>query len=185
MVAAAQRTFDYQLDPQDTIEWVSEDWLAFARENGAAGLELKAVLGKQLWEFIADEPTRQLYRNVFTMVRATDQPKVVPFRCDSPTLRRFMRLEVRHRPSCGLDLKSILVRAEPCERQGLLDANTRLSNDRVTMCSCCKFLLIEPLGWLSLAEANRLQQLDREGKRPQVRYDVCPSCWLNAHQPSE
>ena len=82
MVAAARRTFGYRLDPHDAIEWVSEDWLAFARENGAAELEPNSVLGKKLWEFIADERTRQLYRDVFTMVRATDQPKVVPFRCD-------------------------------------------------------------------------------------------------------
>ena len=176
MQASIHPVFEYQLDANDVLVSVSDDWLAFARENGASELVAESVVGKSLWDFIPDEPTRTLYRDVFATVRATDQPVVVPFRCDSPTLQRFMRLEVRHHPGCGIDLRSILVRAEPCERQLLLDRTARQSHNCVTMCSCCKQVLVEPHGWLSLEEANRHPRLCLVGKRPHIRYEVCTAC---------
>ena len=145
MRASVQPAFEYQLDPHDVVVSVSDDWLAFARENGAGELNVDSVIGKSLWIFIPDEPTRTFYQGIFGTVRATDKPVVVPFRCDSPTLRRFMGLEVRHRPGCGIDLKSILDRVEPCERRVLLDVNALESSDCLTMCSCCKNVLIEPV----------------------------------------
>ena len=166
----------YQLDPNDVIVSVSDDWLAFARENGASELDADAVVGKSLWGFIPDEPARSFYRDVFGTVRATDQPVVVSYRCDSPTLRRFMRLEVRHHTGCGIDLKSILVRVEPCDRQVLIDAKAERSNICITMCSCCKHVFIEPHGWLPLDEASRRSGLYLASKRPQIRYEVCPAC---------
>jgi hypothetical protein len=180
MRASVQPAFEYRLDPNDVIVSVSDDWLAFARENGAHELDADAVVGKSLWGFIPDAPTRMFYRDVFGTVRATDQPVVVPFRCDSPHLKRFMRLEVRHHDGCGIDLKSILARVEPCERQGLIDAKAQQSNIRITMCSCCKHVLIEPDGWLPLDEANRRSGLYLSNKRPQIRYEVCAACKLLA-----
>lgn len=176
MVATGQSVFEYRLDPGDAIDYVSDPWLAFARENGAPQLVAQAVLGRSIWEFIADQPTRDLYRQVFTAVRATDRPAVVPFRCDSPTLRRFMRLEIRHEPGCGIKLKSILVRAEPCARQPLLDIETPHSDKHVTMCSCCKQVLIEPQGWVPLEAANRHPHVCPDEHRPNVHYEVCPAC---------
>ena len=98
MRASTYPVFEYQIDSNDVLVLVSDDWLAFARENGASELDAKFIIGRSLWDFIPDEPTQTLYRDVIATVRATDQPIVVPFRCDSPTLRRFMRLEVRHHP---------------------------------------------------------------------------------------
>jgi hypothetical protein len=176
MRTSALPAFEYHLDSHDLINWVSEDWLGFARENGATDLTADNVVGRSLWDFIPDEPTRRLYRDVFGTVRTTDQPVVIPFRCDSPTLRRFMRLEVRHHPGCGIDLKSVLVRAEPCERRTLLDADAPQSSNCITMCSCCKHVLVEPHGWLPVEEANTHPRICQIGKRPQIRYEVCAAC---------
>ena len=176
MHASLRPAFDYELDPNDAIVSVSDDWLAFARENGASELDGDSVLGKSLWSFIPDDPTRKFYEDIFATVRATDKAVVVPFQCDSPTLRRFMRLEIRHHAGCGIDLKSVLVRAEPCERRVLLDANAQPSNNCITMCSCCKHILFEPHGWLPLEEASSRPGLCLTGKRPQIRYEVCATC---------
>lgn len=46
MRASVQPAFVYQLDPNDVIVSVSDDWLAFARENGASELDADAVVGK-------------------------------------------------------------------------------------------------------------------------------------------
>jgi len=173
---SGQAVFEYRLSPDDAIAFVSDQWLAFARENGAGNLSAEAVLGRSIWDFIADQPTRDFYRQVFSSVRTTDRPAVVPFRCDSPTLRRFMRLEVRHQVGCGIKLKSILVRAEPCERRQVLDGETPPCDRRITMCSCCKQVLIEPLGWVSLDAANHHPHVCPDDHRPSIRYEVCPAC---------
>ncbi|REK11903.1 MAG: hypothetical protein DWQ37_12840 [Planctomycetota bacterium] len=176
MVSFRLQSFEYSLDRGDRIATVGDPWRAFARENGAPELDGDAVLGNSVFDYIADEPTRSFYQRVFEQVRATDRPVVVPFRCDSPTLRRFMRMEVRHLPPCGIGLKSILERVEPCPRQTLLDAELPTSESAITMCSCCKRVLIEPVGWLAMEDAARQPALVGTDTRPQTRYALCPSC---------
>jgi hypothetical protein len=46
----------------------------------------------------------------------------------------------------------------------------------LTLCSCCKQALIEPLGWLDLEEVvARLRLLEKE-TTPQLRQSICPVC---------
>ena len=55
MVSIDRHRYQYRVDRDDNIAWVNSWWLAFARENGATYLTESYVVGRCLWDFIADE----------------------------------------------------------------------------------------------------------------------------------
>lgn len=111
----------YRVDATDVLRWVDDWWLAFARENGAPELTEQHTLGHSLWEFIADCATRELYQEIHSRVRSSCRTVVLPFRCDSPTLRRHMRLTIKLGDSGQLLYEGVLTRAEPCSSLEVLD----------------------------------------------------------------
>jgi hypothetical protein len=168
--------YRYTVDPQDVITSVCPLWLAFARENGATQLTREAVVGRSLWDFIAGDETQQLYRTLLQRVRARNASTVVPFRCDSPTLRRYMRLELTPEPNGSVQFDGVLERVEQTVPYNLLDQNFPRSMQMLTLCSCCKRILMENYGWLEIgAVAERLDLLNKN-IAPKLRHSLCPEC---------
>ena len=116
MVHSPRPKYCYVLDGHDAITSVSPAWLAFARENGAQELTAQAVLGHSLWNFIQGAETVRLYQAILRRVRSNSSRVVVPFRCDSPTLRRHMRLEISSQPLGCVQFISVLQRVKAISR---------------------------------------------------------------------
>jgi hypothetical protein len=172
--------YRYRVDADDLLVWVDSWWLAFARENGAADLTADRVLGRSLWEFIADAGTRELYKEIHSRIRATGRASLLPFRCDSPKVCRHMRLTISQDGDGQLLYESVLLRVEPRRDFRFLDRDCPRSDAFLTMCSCCKRSLIESAGWLEVEEvAVRLGLFERP-RGPQLRHTICPSCALAA-----
>ncbi len=176
MVAPANTTFRYRLDSDDVIVWVDRWWLAFARENGAKHLDHDSVVGHDIWQFIGDPPTQGLYREIHQFIRETAGPVTVPFRCDSPSLKRYMQVKISAEDEGGLLYESTLLRVEPQQSVRLLESDRGRSDAFLTMCSCCKRSLLEPAGWLDLRSISLRLRLFDEQRVPEIRYTVCPEC---------
>ena len=176
MIQPATSKCRYRVDKTDVLTWVDDVWLAFARENGATELTEQHTLGHSLWEFIADRATRQLYQQIHSRVRSTCKTVVLPFRCDSPTLRRHMVLTIRLEDSGQLVYEGALQHAEPCPTLNVLDPTFHRSHAVLTTCSCCKRALIEPLGWLEVEDAVARLGLFETPEAPELRYSVCHDC---------
>ena len=173
---------EYTLDPSDRLVAVDERWIAFAEANGAAALADR-VLGETLWAFMASATLRELYRRVLTRVRSTGNQVTLPFRCDSPTLRRFMLLSIG--PALGphgtLSFKATLLRVEPqpATASAFYAARDAATGDATTpdvlvMCSTCKRLEID--GWHEIDQAiARGADLLTEPVRP-ISHGLCPIC---------
>ncbi len=179
MVQQAQPVYQYCLDSSDVIVSVDHWWLAFAKENNATELDETLVVGRRAWEFIADEPTRSLYKEINAYVRMHDSPIAVPFRCDSPTLQRYMQLTISKCEHRLLLYKSVLIRTAPQQTLRILDSSQQRSNDFLTMCSFCKRSLIEPSGWLDMENISLKLRLYEKQTVPELRYTVCPNCLNN------
>lgn len=176
MVTALDQVYQYRVDSKDRITWVSPRWLAFAQENGAPELTEQRVVGRSLWEYVDGDATRAVYEKLHRQVRQQGEPVVVPFRCDSPSLRREMQLTIRSEHEGLLLYESAIVMSAPCSPVNVLDLSLPRSLSFLTMCSCCKRVLIEPDGWLEISDASvRLKVLDTP-RPPQLAYDVCPAC---------
>jgi hypothetical protein len=181
----ARLKYRYAVDASDTIVSVSPLWLAFARENGAPELSEQAMIGRSLWDFIEGAETTRLYQAIFQRVRSTVPRVIVPFRCDSPTLRRQMRLEIHRGPENSIRLDGVLERVELTPQLNLLDPGFPRSDDLLTMCSCCKRAIIEPVGWLEIDQAAaRLHLLERD-RAPRIRQTICPDCRATAYAATE
>ena len=175
MVNSALQHYSYSLAADDRIAAVNAEWLAFAQENGASELTQDAVLGKPLWSFVSGRETQELYAAIFRRVRCEGLVATIPFRCDSPTLRRYMLMRVSKSDDL-LVLECTLTRVETTNYLRLLDRGVPRDERQLTVCSLCRHALVEPVGWLQLEDAAVRLRLLEETTGPRFRYTICPPC---------
>lgn len=168
--------YRYTIDQHDLISSVCPLWLAFARENGAPQLSQDAVLGHSLWQFIEGNETREMYQAILQRVRIENSNTIIPFRCDSPTLRRYMRLELTSQADGCVQLDGVLERVEHTTPFNLLEKSFPRSLQLLTFCSCCKRILLETCGWLELDDVEKRLQFQGKQVAPKMRHSVCPDC---------
>lgn len=172
----AGTSFRYQVDSGDRIRFVDAEWLEFARQNAGSMLDRDAVLGRPLWEFIAGEETRQLYSLIFNVARVQMREINVPFRCDSPTCRRYMELAIAPLADGFLNLSGLLIREEPRPYVALLDPSVPRSDVFVRICSWCKRVFIPPNEWAEVELAIRCLNVFASSDLPALTHVMCTAC---------
>ena len=168
--------FRYKLDSQDRIRFVGVNYLEFEKQNRAKKLEQEAVIGRPVWDFIAGKETQHLYELLFAAVREDKRTVSVPFRCDSPTCRRYMLLTIAPGPENELEFSALLVRTEPRPFVALLDSEATRGDDVLIICSWCKRVLVSSGEWREVDSA--IADLDLFGTEPlpQLSHGVCVTC---------
>ncbi len=165
----------YEVDDDLTIVAVDEAWSEFARTNDGIDLLPPRPLGRSLLSYIPDLPTAHVYERLFERVRQTGQPLAIPFRCDSPTLRRFLELHLEGRSGGGFRLSTVLLRAESRVHVPLLERSRPRGDGLLLMCSWCKRVSI-PKAWVEVEEAvSELRLFEREAL-PDISHGICPDC---------
>lgn len=168
--------YRYRIDALDRLTDVDDAWLAFAVENDTTSLTATAVIGKSLWHYIDGPYTRQLYQVLFERVRQTKQTVIIPFRCDSPTLRRDMNLSITPGENNELHFDGTLLRTAETEPNPLLNTRARRSQTMLSMCSFCKAVEIHPNEWIQPEIAVARLKLFDESDAPQISHGVCNDC---------
>ena len=87
----------YLLDLEDRIAaYGRPNWERFARGNDAPELlDPDRVLGRRLFDFVQGEEVRDVYARILKDIRSGAAESVtIPFRCDSPRLRRELRMSI-------------------------------------------------------------------------------------------
>ena len=173
------KVFVYCIDHADHIVTVDDPWLKFASDNGAPELTRKNVENKELWRFISDPDTRLIYRLLFDAVRTRMQPISISYRCDSPTLRRYMELTCTPRPKLEIEIRSSIVHEEPRPYTSILDVNQSRSPSVITICAWCKKCRVSEFDWREIEDAVPELELFADSLLPQVSHGMCPSCHLD------
>jgi len=166
----------WSIDGSDVITGVGGDWDEFASANGAASLCGERVVGLPLFEFITGEETRHIYRLLLHKARSTTAPLRVPFRCDSPEVRRHMRLEIAPAGADAIEFRSEFLGAESRPRVGLLDPNEKRSRASLVSCSFCMRLRVSPSEWIEAEEVVARMDLLSGVAVPQLIHGVCAEC---------
>jgi CheY-like chemotaxis protein len=166
----------YRVDGRGAICWVNDAWLKFAADNGWE-TSARDVVGSQLTDHISDAETRHIYALVEQRARIAPAPLRFDYRCDSPDLRRFMRMEVVYDPSAEqIEYRSRLLRKEPREAVALFDpALASRSSETVNVCSWCKTVEVGD-GWLEVESAVAALGLLNEPSLPSISHGICPTC---------
>lgn len=163
----------YEINAADELVAIGADWVRFAEANEAAHLA-DHVVGRSLWDFISGATTRHVYRELVNRARA-GQTISFDYRCDSPALRRFMRMTIIARSDGAVAFDSVTMRIE--QRSAALPSLISVVGEPVLrMCSWCKRvevsqsweeveIAVERLGLLSLTDP------------PLISHAICPPCY--------
>jgi hypothetical protein len=160
----------YWLDGDDTIIGVGSTWDCFAGENDGHEVVAELVVGRSLWDFISGDPTRMWLSSLLTLARLREETISRPYRCDSPTVKRFMNLEITRDPGGVLKLSHHLVRVEAMHTPCTVSPKSSPGKKMLQRCSVCNRFNASQ-GWV---EAE-----DLEAPVPwpiTVIYAVCGDC---------
>ncbi len=168
--------YEYHVDGDDSLTFVSDSWVAFARENDAPHLTREHVIGRPLWQFITDRQTRHLYELLLDRARRVGPILRLPFRCDAPDCRRFMELDIIALEHGRLKFESRLLREEPRRPVEALWLPRPGSDALLEMCSWCKRIRSAREAWLEVEELATEHGL-LEGPLPDISHVICPACY--------
>ncbi len=171
-----EKIIRYRIDADDVVTFVDPSWFSFAKQNGAPELDQINVVGKPIWSFLANEEVVHLYELLFAAVRSRGEELSVPFRCDSPTNRRYMELRVLPLEDDHLEVVSVLLKEETRPHVDLLASTERDPERILTICSWCKRIFLEPDVWVEVEIAVRKLNLFESPLLPRLSHGLCPDC---------
>lgn len=162
----------YWIDGADTITSVNEAWARFATANGRPELGGSAT-GSSLWAHVIGTEVNLLWHGVLERVRAGNTISI-PYRCDSPSERRFLNMLLRSHPDGAVEFISETRWVEARPYISLLEPlRDDETSELIRSCSWCRRFFVD--GWVEVEEAiSRLDLLD--GQTPQVTHGMCPDC---------
>ena len=167
---------EYCVDAEDRISSVNQEWLSFAEANEGRVLLPPGILGRSLWDFIADIETQHIYGVLHRRVRTHGLPVRFSFRCDGPERRRLLQLDILSQRD-----EELLYRVRPLKEEvralvPLLDPQRPRVESFVTMCGWCKRVAVSQRRWLEVEEAVVALALFDEPRLPQLTHGVCEEC---------
>jgi hypothetical protein len=169
-------TYLYRITPGDLVEFVNDAWIRFAEENGTPTLPQK-VIGSSLWQHISGPEVAHLSRQLLAKIREMKTEVSVPFRCDSPSMRRFMRMNIIPLDQGRIEFRTWVEREELVQHPiRLLDpCATQNIAGLIRMCSWCK--KIHKNGcWLEIEDAIEQLRLFDPQTIPAITHGICDHC---------
>jgi hypothetical protein len=163
---------EYVLDIDNNIIAIQGSWDAFAYDNNATEISATQVIGKPLLRYVSGNVTRQFWTDVFLKARNAFSPVSLDYRCDSPSLRRFMNLSVTvdNEVEGRLRLRSTCLRIEERDTPVIIERARERSRETSTRCSVCNKILCRDQ-WTEADDLN-----SSNSKVLQVVYGVCSNC---------
>lgn len=165
----------YQIDDTDRIVAVGADWQSFADTNRGAHLTQRALVGRRLFDFIADRTVRDTYAAIVAHAR-NGRPVQFRFRCDAPAWRREFEMDVRATAPARVTFTSTLLRQESRPTIPLFEPPPANARPLVRMCSWCHAVADASGAWQPLEVAISALGLMEQGRHVGVTHGICPDC---------
>ncbi|HYP17944.1 MAG TPA: hypothetical protein VEQ65_12100 [Opitutus sp.] len=165
----------HRIDADDRIVYVNEAWTTQAALDGAAPVVREAVLGRVLWDSIADFATREIYQRMVAAVRA-GRPAHFHYRCDTPEYLRVFEMKIEAMDGELVSFTSRLVRREHRPPIALLDRHQPRDERFVCMCSWCQRLAAPEGDWINIEQAVERLALLQGATSPAITHGICPAC---------
>ncbi|KPJ88145.1 MAG: hypothetical protein AMJ53_17225 [Gammaproteobacteria bacterium SG8_11] len=167
----------YYVDRNNNFINGNDEWDQFALANNAAHLIRASVHNQSLFDLISDPQCNHLYKLLIERTKHSGKTIIFQFRCDSPDMRRFMRMEMTHENgNGGVCFKSIVERQEPRGPVALLDPQSKRSTESLIICSWCKKVKIAEDQWMEVEQAVNHLKLFNTTYLPQLSNGMCPVC---------
>lgn len=175
--AATDPSVRYRIDGADCFMEVGGAWDRFAAQNEGVELAGESVLGRSLWDYVGDLTTRQLYRTILRHVRSDGRPVRFRFRCDGPTVRRLLAMEVALADSGHVAFTVTPLAEVERPRVPLLDVAHKVSRGGdLVMCGWCQDVQLPGPRWVRAEQAVAALGLFEGAAMPRVSHGICPAC---------
>ena len=166
----------YVLDADNRICRTKGPWDGFVLANlgpGGEGMEALAenVIGLSLNDFVQDEPTRMLLSALADSVRLLRWERHLDYRCDSPTMKRFMQMKLEPGPLDTVILTHKLLRTEPIQPAFYVLTASSGETARGRRCSLCNKVRIGD-AWVE-PDHNLAQRVPQPYA---IKHTLCPIC---------
>jgi hypothetical protein len=166
-------------------------WDLFATVNDDDELQAEAVVGRNIFEFIAGEEVRDAYREIYDSLLDSHRERAVfEFSCDSPSLARKMRMSISRvmdaDRAVGLLHQSLTLSEQDRPPLNIFDPAVLLERYAaqralpiLTLCSYCQNIVWPPGGPTESSEWVSASEYYRRGGDENVRlsHGVCPHCY--------
>ncbi|MEO6003802.1 MAG: hypothetical protein ABIZ04_04615 [Opitutus sp.] len=172
----------YRIDREDRLVHVNEAWTTYANANAdGADVTPTRLLGRRLWESIADQTTEEIYRRIVTTVRSG---KLVRFhyRCDAPAYRRLFEMRVELGSSDEVVFTSSLVDEQQRDTITVLEHGRPRGETMIRICSWCQRLGTADGAWVALEKGLETEGLLAAERLPQITHVICKECSARMHQ---
>lgn len=175
-VAAASRDTCYRIDPEDRINAVDDAWIEFAKANNGPLLLPPEILGTVLWDWIADAQTRHVYRTLLQRARASGTIVRFKFRCDSPTERRLLQMQIVPEPGGAVTFRTYVISSRARRAVGLLDTRAVRSEFLLKICGWCMRVSSKD-SWIEIEDAISELGLFEAPRLPSLSHGMCQKCY--------
>ncbi len=163
----------YWIDDLYVIVRVNDAWDAFACSNDAPELTRHRVVGRGLWDFIADHTTRLLYDRMIVQAKHGRDVRF-GFRCDAPEWRRDLEMIVAQDEGL-VRFETHLVRETMRDPQFVRPRDPSRPDELLRACSWCN--RIEHEGeWLEIEAAVAVSRVFDQHTLPHLTHGICPDC---------
>ncbi len=172
-------TYAYTIDNEDKIISVSDNWQLFAEENQAAETLLPHMIeNKPIWQFIEGPEATHLYANILKNIREHNKSVTIPFRCDSPDKRRYLKLTISPIQHNSIEFVSHLIREETRDTVDFLKFDLPRSNEMITMCCMCNKVKLAENFWVEVEGAIVSLKLFELNTLPKISHGLCNECYV-------
>lgn len=183
MSGTKSNEFQYEIDRDDRMVRMSDNWDDFALSNGGRNICTGDLLARPLMDYIAGDECRMIWRLLLAKVRKTRVPIALPYRCDGPSTRRFMEMTIRPLEREGIGFCSSIILEEKRPAVALLDAAAPRGEDRLLMCSWCNRGK-SGNQWMEVDDLVRRENLFVHGTVPLMTHGMCEDCALRFESPA-
>ena len=142
----------WTIDGDGLVIWQSDGWRTFADDNNGAAL--RDVCVESIWDLLAHEGVRDLYRALIDWVQGTETKHVsFMFRCDSPDEQRTFRMLIKQDQERGeISFNSTLQAA------GKKDYREPRKSAAFAICPGCKCTRVDD-AWMTVEQALSGQEI--------------------------
>ncbi len=175
-MSRASDTIVYVLDEHDRIIAVDGPWDRIAREGGAPTLTASSVIGTALLDYVNGDSLRHLLSRLLARVRVEREPIQLACRCDSPTQRAALELELKSDDGMRVRVNSRIV-FEALSEETATPAAPRSADtvQMLSMCGWCNRCFVDGR-WLELEDAAARLGLLRVDIVPDFSHGLCGDC---------
>ena len=159
-------TVIYRIDSHDQLVYADGAFHRFADASGVPNLPAQ-WLGQSLWKCIADDEMRAVLVALVARARAG---RTVAFntRCDSPSLKRAVAMELRPVPGRGVEFRCRLERTE------LIGPQRPRTSELLRVCAWC--YRADRDGWRDIEAVVAAEGLLERSSLPIVTHGICNAC---------